>query len=185
MGGSKSKPKQESQSQYKASNDPIIAFMKMQQKNQLAQQQQNRLDSQAAAENARLAEEAKQQAMFEQQRQAGFTAAQEGSAAARQMLNQYGTQQQAADQAALASAQQVQSSLGSRSVGGMGSPIGAPSQAQKIANLGMGAGSSYTPASGGMGGAAQSAANIGAGGTGQPQNMFKLPSSSNIKFGGS
>jgi hypothetical protein len=29
------------------------------------------------------------------------------------------------------------------------------------------------------------AANVGAGGTGQPANMFKLPSASNLTFGGS
>jgi len=173
MGGSKSKPKRPNPQQQQASSgsDAMIGMMMMQQ-----QQQANQ-----AAEQARLVEEARQQAMLEQQRQSGFAAAQQGEAMARQKLGQYGIQQQIADQAGLASAQQAQSALGSRSVGGM---AGAPSQAQKIAGLGMGAGSSYAP-SGGIGGVAQAAANIGAGGMGQAQNMFKLPSSSNIKFGGS
>jgi hypothetical protein len=182
MGGSKSKPKQESQSQYKSANDPMVAFMKMQQQNQLAQQQQNKLDSQTAAENARLAEETKQQTLLDQQRQAGFSAAQQGEVAARQQLDQYGVQQRAADQAALAAQQQAQSASGFKSIAG---GMGQSNQAQRAANIGMGGAGSMTPASTGMTTGMQAAANMGMGGTGQTQNQFKMPSSSGIKFGGS
>ena len=132
----------------------------------------------AAAAKARQDEQARQEALIEQQKQAGLAAAQQGEALARQQLGQYGVQQQAVDQASLASSQQAQSALGAINVGGTAN---VPSQSQKIANLGSGIGSLSVP----IGGAAQYAANMDTGGTGRPQNTFKLPSLSNIQFGGS
>jgi hypothetical protein len=72
--------------------------------------------------------------------------------------------------------------MGSRIAGGA---VGAPSQAQKIAGLGMGGGAAVAPSTQIGGGASQAAANVGTGGTGQSQNQFKLPFASGIKFGGS
>jgi hypothetical protein len=49
----------------------------------------------------------------------------------------------------------------------------------------MGGGAAVAPSTQIGGGAAQAAANVGTGGTGQSQNQFKLPFASGIKFGGS
>ena len=178
MGGRKSQPRQE----YDPNKDPMWAFIKMQQLNQLAEQKQKSQQAQSDAENARVEEENKRQATLDQQRQAGFSAAQQGEIAARQQLDQYGIQQKAADQAALAAQQQAQSASGFKSIAG---GMGQANQAQKAANIGMGGAGSMTPASTGMNTGMQTAANIGMGGTGQPQNQFKLPFASGIQFGGS
>jgi hypothetical protein len=85
------------------------------------------------------------------------------------------------DQAALTASQQGQGAAGYKSIAGGG---GQSTQAQKAAAIGIGGAGAGAAPSGVMPGAAM-AANIGAGGTGQPANVFKLPSASNLTFGGS
>ncbi len=139
--------------------DPMIAMMEAQ--------------ARAAAEQARAAEEARKKAMAEQQQQSASAAAQQGEMAAKQQLSQAGISQQAADRAALQSMQQAQSTAGYQATAGGGQQVG---QTQKAAAMGIGgAGAIGTPSV--MPGAVM-AANLEAGGTGRPANVFKLPSAS-------
>jgi hypothetical protein len=146
-----------------SSSDALLAF----------QQQQ-------AAQAARAARAARRQEMINQQKEAGFASAQQGEALARQQLGQFGMQQQAADKEALTRAQQAQGAAGSQAVAGGAQP---QTQAQKLNSMGIGGAGAIAGLRDVYGG--QVAANLGAGGTGQPSNTFQLPSIFNLTFGGS
>jgi hypothetical protein len=167
VGSTSKKPSSsESSSLGSSSSDALLAL----QQQQAAQ----------AAQAARAAEAARRQEMINQQKEAGFASAQQGEALARQQLGQFGMQQQAADKEALARAQQAQGAAGSQAVAGGAKP---QTQAQKLNSMGIGGAGAIAGLRDVYGG--QVAANLGAGGTGQPSNTFQLPSIFNLTFGGS
>jgi hypothetical protein len=90
-----------------------------------------------------------------------------------QSLNNMNIGQQAKDQSALA----AQNSLNT----GAGFDVGAARQSSLQQ---MGAGTMATPMQQGMGGAVSQAANAGAGGTQQRSNMFSVPNTTGLTFGG-
>ena len=79
----------------------------------------------------------------------------------------------------MTASQQAQGAAATNTIAGGG---GQASQAQKAASMGIGGAGAVAPSV--MPGAAM-AANLGAAGTGQSANMFRLPSASNLTFGGS
>lgn len=137
-------------------------------------------DALLALQQQQAAEAARRLEIINQQKEAGFAAAQQGESLARQQLGQFGMQQQAADKEALARAQQAQGAAGSQAVAGGAQP---QTQAQKLNSMGIGGAGAIAGLRDVYGG--QVAANLGAGGTGQPSNAFQLPSIFNLTFGGS
>jgi hypothetical protein len=133
----------------------------------MAQQQQ-----QQAAQAAATAE-AERQAQIQAQQQAGMQAQQQSQQTAIQSLNNMNVGQQAQDQAALSN----QKSYGM----GAGMDVGAARQSSLQQ---MGAGTAVTPVQQGMSSAVSQAANIGAGGTQQRGNMFSVPTTTGLTFGG-
>lgn len=147
-----------------SSYDPMMAFMSQMQSDQAAQ-----------AEAARLAQ---QEALTEAQKQSALSSARQGEMAAQQTLSQAGAMQQAKDIAALQAQQQAATAAGASALGGA-YDIG-KAQQEQAANLagmgaipsgaalpfyGMGDATAMTPA-------ARSA------------NLFNLPKTTDIKFGG-
>jgi hypothetical protein len=146
-----------------ASYDPMMAFMSQMQSDQAAQ-----------AEAARLAQ---QQALIEAQQQSALASARQGEMAAQQTLSQAGAMQQAKDIAALQAQQKSATAAGQAAVGG-GFDI-AKAQQEQAANLagtgaipstklpfyGMDDTSTTTPAT-------------------RSANIFNLPKSSGLTFGG-
>ena len=138
----------------------MIAFMAMQQQQQAAQ----------AAAEAEKQRKAKIEAQNEQSRQAGMQAQQQGETAARSALSGMNVGQQTQDQATMAAQQNASAPIGG------GTPATTPDVGQyRQASLGT---------MGGQQGAMAMAANAGAGGTQQRSNMFSVPTTTGLTFGG-
>lgn len=127
----------------------------------MAQQQQQQA-TQAAAEAER-----QRQAQIQAQQQAGMQAQQQSEQSAVKSLNSMNIGQQAQDQAVIAS----------QKTPDVGTGVSAARQTS-LQQMGS------TPTQAGMGGAVSQAANIGAGGTQQRSNMFSMPTTTGLTFGG-
>jgi hypothetical protein len=136
----------------------MAPYMAMLQSQQAMQAQQ---DS-AAAEMQR---QAQINAQNEQARQAGMVAMQQGEAAARNALGGMNVGQQAQDQTSMAAQQKMGEAATGTGVG----------QMRQASLGGMAAGQQ---------GAAAMAANAGVGGGQQRSNMFSVPTTTGITFGG-
>ena len=137
-------------------------------------QMQKQQDAQAA-----LAMESQRQALLDAQRQSASSSALQGQMAAQQMLSQAGAMQQAKDIAALQAQQQASSAAGQAAIGG-GYDI-AKAQQEQAANL-AGTGTIPTGATLPFYGMSDTA-------TATPSairsaNLFNLPKTSDLKFGG-
>ena len=152
--------------------DPMMKYLKRMQKEQDAQIAQ--------------AAEAQRQALLQSQIAAGAQAEQMGESAAQQQLATMGSMQSIRDANALLAAQQAQATAGQQATGG-GFDFN-KSREEALANLGAAAGmlpstysnaptTSVNPALAGL-------VNQGAGAAAKKANMFSLPSSSDLKFGG-
>jgi hypothetical protein len=152
--------------------DPMMEYLKRMQKEQNAQIAQ--------------AAEAQRQALLQSQMAAGSQAEQMGESAAQQQLATMGSMQSIRDANALLAAQQAQATAGQQATGG-GFDFN-KSREEALANLGAAAGmlpstysnapmTSVNPALSGL-------VNQGAGAASKKSNMFSLPSSSDLKFGG-
>jgi hypothetical protein len=144
--------------QPKPAIDPMMVYL---------QQQQVQQAQQAAA-----SAEAQRQALMQSQIQAGAQAELAGEQTAKQGLATAGSMQSIRDANALQSAQTAASTAGQQATGG-GFDLNAARQ-QALTNLG--AGTSMIP---------QTPANISPMGQPQAANMFSLPKTSDLKFGGS
>ena len=146
------------------SGDPMLKYMEQMQKQQ---------DTQAA-----LAMESQKQSLLDAQRQSASSSALQGQMAAQQMLSQAGSMQQAKDIAALQAQKQAASAAGTAAIGG-GYDIGRAQQEQ-AANL---AGTGTIPT-----GAALPFYGMAEPSTATPAtrsaNIFNLPKTTDIKFGG-
>lgn len=161
-GGGKSKPeKQESA----PAPDPMIKYLAKMQKDQAAQ-----------AEAARKAQE---EAIIESQRQSALASARQGEMAAQQMLSQAGAMQQAKDIAAQQAQQQASTTAGASAIGG-GFDIG-KAQQEQAANL---AGIGSIPTGARLPFYGMTTENAGVGATGKSANIFNLPKSTGLTFGG-
>ena len=152
--------------------DPMMKYLKQMQKEQDAQIAQ--------------AAEAQRQALLQSQMAAGAQAEQMGESAAQQQLATMGSMQSIRDANALLAAQQAQATAGQQATGG-GFDFN-KSREEALANLGAASGmlpttysnaptTSVNPALAGL-------VNQGAGAASKKANMFSLPSSSDLKFGG-
>jgi hypothetical protein len=131
-------------------------------------------DQAAQAEAARLAQ---QQALIEAQQQSASAQAKQGEMGARQMLSQAGAMQQAKDIAAQQAQQQASATAGQAAIGG-GFDI-AKAQQEQAANLaGTGAISSTKLPFYGMGDTSTTTPAT------RSANIFNLPKSSGLTFGG-
>jgi hypothetical protein len=137
--------------------DPMMVYLQQQQAQQAAQ----------AAASA----EAQKQALIQSQIQAGAQAELAGEQAAKQQLATAGSMQSIRDANALQSAQTAASAVGQQATGG-GFDVNAARQ-QALTNLGTG--SSMLP---------QTPANVASMGQPKASNIFSLPKSSDLKFGG-
>jgi hypothetical protein len=163
MGGSKSTPKQQNapvsaKAKVAPSVDTMAPYMAMLQSQQAIQARQD-----AAA--AELQQQAQINAQNEQARQAGMVAMQQGEAAARSALGGMNVGQQMQDQASMAAQQKAGAMATGTDVG----------QMRQASLGGMAAGQQ---------GAAAMAANAGAGGGQQRSNMFSIPTTTGLTFGG-
>ena len=146
-----------------AKEDPMMAFMSQMQSNQAAQ-----------AEAARKAQE---EALLEAQKQSALASARQGEMSAQQSLSQAGAMQQAKDIAALQAQQQAATAAGASAIGGA-YDIG-KAQQEQAANL-AGIGAIPTGAAlpfYGMGETQTTPVTRSA-------NIFNLPKTTDIKFGG-
>lgn len=146
-----------------SSYDPMMAFMSQMQSDQAAQ--------------AEAARKAQQEALTEAQKQSALSSARQGEMAAQQTLSQAGAMQQAKDIAALQAQQQAATTAGASAIGG-GYDI-AKAQQEQAANL---AGTGAIPT-----GAALPFYGIGEPSTtptARSANIFNLPKTTDIKFGG-
>lgn len=146
--------------------DPMMAYLSDMQAQQAAQ-----------AESAR---QAQQQALLEAQQQSAMASARQGEMGAQQFLSQAGAMQQAKDIAAQQAQQQAYGAAGTSAIGG-GFDI-AKAREEQAANL---AGTGTIPTSArlpfyGM----TDTANTEAGATGRSANIFNLPKTSGLTFGG-
>jgi hypothetical protein len=158
-GGGKPKPKKE-----ESTYDPMMAYMAQMQSQQAAQ-----------AEAARKAQEA---ALIETQKQSALASAQQGELGAQQTLSQAGIMQQARDIAAKESQKRSLSAIGESAVG-EGFDINQAKQ-QQMANIG-GTGTMPSSAKLPFYGYNQ---NQDSGATGKYANIFNLPKTQGITFGG-
>jgi hypothetical protein len=152
--------------------DPMMKYLKQMKKEQDAQIAQ--------------AAEAQRQALLQSQVAAGAQAEQMGESAAQQQLATMGSMQSIRDANALLASQQAQATAGQQATGG-GFDFN-KSREEALANLGAAGGmlpttavnvptTSVNPALAGL-------VNQGAGAAAKKANMFSLPSSSDLKFGG-
>lgn len=148
-----------------SSGDPMLKYMKQMQKQQ---------DKQAA-----LAMESQRQALLDAQRQSASSSALQGQMAAQQMLSQAGAMQQAKDIAALQAQQQASSAAGQAAIGG-GYDI-AKAQQEQAANL-AGTGTIPTGATLPFYGMSDTITTTPT--TIRSANLFNLPKTSDLKFGG-
>lgn len=161
----KAKPKQ-------TPRDPMMDYLAQ------MQEQQNAQIAQAA--------EAQKQALIQSQMAAGSQAAKMGESSAQQQLATMGSMQSIRDANAKLAAQQAQAAAGQQATGG-GFDFNR-SREEALANLGAAAGMLPTtavnvPASI-VNPALSNLVNQGVGAETKMANMFSLPSSSNLKFGG-
>jgi hypothetical protein len=143
--------------------DPMMAFMSQMQSDQAAQ--------------AEAARQAQQQALIKAQEQSAMASARQGEMAAQQSLSQAGAVQQAKDISALQAQQQAAAAAGTSAIGG-GYDIGKAQQEQAANLAGMGA----IPT-----GAALPFYGMGDTQTipaARSANIFNLPKTTDIKFGG-
>jgi hypothetical protein len=146
------------------------------------------LSQMQAQQDAQIAQaaEAQRQALLQSQMAAGAQAEQMGKSAAQQQLATMGSMQSIRDANALLAAQQAQATAGQQATGG-GFDFN-KSREEALANLGAAGGmlpstysnapkTSVNPALTGL-------VNQGAGAAAKKANMFSLPSSSDLKFGG-
>lgn len=143
--------------------DPMMAFMSQMQSNQAAQ--------------AEAARQAQQEALLESQRQSALSSARQGEIGAQQTISQAGAMQQAKDIAALQAQQQAATAAGTSAIGGA-YDIG-KAQQEQTANL-AGIGAIPTGAAlpfYGMGETQTTPVTRSA-------NIFNLPKTTDIKFGG-
>lgn len=146
------------------------------------------LSQMQAQQDAQIAQaaEAQRQALLQSQLAAGAQAEQMGESAAQQQLATMGSMQSIRDANALLAAQQAQATAGQQATGG-GFDFN-KSREEALANLGAAGGmlpitavnapaTSVNPALAGL-------VNQGAGAASKKANIFSLPSSSDLKFGG-
>lgn len=146
------------------------------------------LSQMQAQQDAQIAQaaEAQRQALLQSQMAAGSQAEQMGESAAQQQLATMGSMQSIRDANARLAAQQAQATAGQQATGG-GFDFN-KSREEALANLGAASGmlpntysnaptTSVNPALAGL-------VNQGAGAAAKKANMFSLPSSSDLKFGG-
>ena len=167
-GGGGSKPKKQTQT----GPDPMMSFLSQMQSQQAAQ--------------AAAAQQAQEEALKQSQMTVGTQRQQQGEQAARQELATMGSMQSIRDANALLAAQQAQATAGQQATGG-GFDFN-KSREEALFNLGAASGmlpttavnapaTSVNPALAGL-------VNQGAGAAAKKANMFSLPSSSDLKFGG-
>lgn len=162
MGGGKGgggKPKQQS------GPDPMMGYLAQMQAAQAAQ-----------AEAARKAQE---EAMLETQRQSALASARQGEMAAQQTLSQAGAMQKAQDMAASEAQQKAFGSAGSAAIGG-GFDIG-KARGEQAANL---AGTGSIPSMGGLPYYGMGSDTTDMGPKSRTANMFNLPQTKGLTFGG-
>ena len=156
----------------KVKSDPMMDYLS---------QMQSQQDTQIAQ-----AAEAQRQALLQSQMAAGSQAEQMGESAAQQQLATMGSMQSIRDANALLAAQQAQATAGQQATGG-GFDFN-KSREEALANLGAAAGmlpSTYSNApTTSVNPALTGLVNQGAGAASKKANMFSLPSSSDLKFGG-
>ena len=156
----------------KVKSDPMMDYLS---------QMQSQQDAQIAQ-----AAEAQRQALLQSQMAAGAQAEQMGESAAQQQLATMGSMQSIRDANALLAAQQAQATAGQQATGG-GFDFN-KSREEALANLGAAAGmlpSTYSNApTTSVNPALTGLVNQGAGAASKKANMFSLPSSSDLKFGG-
>ena len=156
----------------KVKSDPMMDYLS---------QMQSQQDAQIAQ-----AAEAQRQALIQSQMASGAQAEQMGESAAQQQLATMGSMQSIRDANALLASQQAQATAGQQATGG-GFDFN-KSREEALANLGAASGmlpttysnaptTSVNPALAGL-------VNQGAGAAAKKANMFSLPSSSDLKFGG-
>lgn len=168
-GGKKgSKPKK----QTSTGQDQTMAFLAQMQSQQAAQ--------------AAAAQQAQEEALRQSQITAGTQRQQQGEQAARQELATMGSMQSIRDANALLAAQQAQATAGQQATGG-GFDFN-KSREEALANLGAASGilpttAANIPASV-VNPALANLVNQGAGAEAKKANIFSLPSSSDLKFGG-
>lgn len=121
------------------------------------------------------AQRAQQEALAESQRQAGLTSAQQAQQESQQQISMQDALRQA-QEAQTAQQQQEASQAAAQAQIGTGYDISRARQ-QQIANL-AGGGLTSLPFYG------YDSANAGVGATGRPSNVFNLPKTTDIKFGG-
>jgi hypothetical protein len=144
--------------------DPMMEYMSQMQAQQAAQ-----------AEAARKAQE---EAFIESQKQSALSAARQGELGAQQILSQAGSMQQARDLAAQQKQQQAYGAMGESAVGA-GFDVNQAKQ-QQMANIG-GTGTMPSSAKLPFYGYDQ---NQDSGATGKYANIFNLPKTQGITFGG-
>jgi hypothetical protein len=157
-GGKKPKPQQ-------SGPDPMMAYLAQMQADQARQ-----------AEAARKAQE---QAMLETQRQSALASTRQGELAAQQSLSQAGAMQKAQDIAAAEAQQKAFGSAGTSAIGG-GFDIG-KARGEQAANL---AGTGNIPSMAGLPYYGMEADTMGIGPKSRTANMFNLPKTSGLTFGG-
>jgi hypothetical protein len=146
------------------------------------------LSQMQAQQDAQIAQaaEAQRQALLQSQMAAGSQAEQMGESAAQQQLSTMGSMQSIRDANALLAAQQAQATAGQQATGG-GFDFN-KSREEALANLGAAAGmlpSTYSNApTTSVNPALTGLVNQGAGAAAKKANMFSLPTSSDLKFGG-
>jgi hypothetical protein len=153
-------------------SDPTLDFLAQMQAQQAAQ--------------AKAAEEAQRQALIQSQMTAGTQREQQSEQAAQQQLATAGSMQSIRDANALLAAQQAQAIAGQQATGG-GFDFNR-SREEALANLGAVSGmlpttTSNIPATT-VNPALSNLVNQGSGAAAKKANMFSLPSSSDLKFGG-
>lgn len=160
MGGGGGQPKIVKQ---ESEPDPMLQYLKQMQKQQKVV--------------VKDVDAAQREALLESQRQSAIASARQGEMGAQQMLSQAGAMQQAKDIAAQQAQQQAAAVAGSSAIGG-GFDIGKAQQEQAANLAGMGA----IPASKlpfyGMSDASSAAP------AARSANIFNLPKSSGLTFGG-
>lgn len=164
-GGGGSKPKPQPQ----PSEDPMMKY--------LVKMQQDQKTGQIA--QAEAVRKAQQDAMLETQRQAAMASARQGEMAAQQSLSQAGAIQKAQDIAAAEAQQKAFGSAGSAAIGG-GFDIG-KARRDQAANL---AGTGNIPSMAGLPYYGMDSNQPEMSPRGRMANMFNLPKTSGLTFGG-
>jgi hypothetical protein len=161
MGGGGGKPKPKKQ---KPEVDPMLEYLKQMSKQQTVV--------------VKDVDTAQKEALLESQRQSALASAQQGEIGARQTLSQAGIMQQARDLASQQKQQQAYGAMGESAVG-EGFDINQAKQ-QQMANI-SGTGTMPSSAKLPFYGYDQ---NQDSGATGKYANIFNLPKTQGIKFGG-